>query len=186
MIIGTIDLLPLIKPIKYSIFDLWFENDQGIGVADSFGQAKLTLNPAPKQAPEVLTDDFSLEYFAKLLKKGHTPIKTLLLDQNKLVGLGNATVDEILYACQISPLSSSKFIPDEKVRELFETFPVCLNSQEALILENGSVSDTFKMQDKEHRFIHNRLITQTEAGEEIIKAKIKGRLTYYTESQIKY
>ena len=186
MIIGTINLLPLSKPVKYSIFDLWFENDEGIGVADSFGQAKLTLNPSPKQAPEVLTDDFTLEYFAELLKKGRTPIKTLLLDQNKLVGIGNATADEVLYACRISPVSSSKFIPEEKVRELFETIPLCLNSQESHILANKSVSDTFEMKDKGHRFVHNPVNTHTEDGEAIIKAKINGRLTYYTESQIKY
>ncbi|MCF2443236.1 hypothetical protein L0657_04650 [Dyadobacter sp. CY345] len=186
MIIGTIDLLPVDKPAKYSIFDLWFDNDEGISVGDSFGQAKLSLNPKQSHVPEVLTESFTMEYLTGLLKDSFSVIKLILLDQKRVVGLGNASVDEILYASRISPLSVSKYIPLEKVQELYENIQRTMDFQESILLSSGSIEETFKMKDKSHRLIHNPTITHTEEGEEIVREKLNGRMTYHTASQIKY
>ncbi len=42
--------------------------------------------------------------------KSSTPIKTLLLSQELITGLGNIYVDEVLYACKIHPLTPGKNI----------------------------------------------------------------------------
>ena len=43
-------------------------------------------------------------------QKSTLPIKTLLLSQEYVVGLGNIYVDEVLFACRINPLTSTKDI----------------------------------------------------------------------------
>jgi formamidopyrimidine-DNA glycosylase len=52
---------------------------------------------------EPLGDDFDAAYLAKALKGKKTPIKSALLDQRVIAGLGNIYVCEALYRARISP-----------------------------------------------------------------------------------
>ena len=53
--------------------------------------------------PEPLGADFTLSYFQQFLKTQKTPIKTLLLDQSFIAGIGNIYADEALFAAAIKP-----------------------------------------------------------------------------------
>ncbi|HEV7746905.1 MAG TPA: bifunctional DNA-formamidopyrimidine glycosylase/DNA-(apurinic or apyrimidinic site) lyase [Pyrinomonadaceae bacterium] len=58
-------------------------------------------------APEPFTDGFSLEYFRETLSKSRRSLKQLLLDQTKILGLGNIYASEALFLARISPLKSA-------------------------------------------------------------------------------
>ena len=47
-------------------------------------------------------------------------MKSLLLDQSFVVGLGNIYIDEVLWYAKIHPLSKSNSIPIKKVKELYK------------------------------------------------------------------
>ena len=67
------------------------------------------LKEIKKLGPEPFyVDDVNGIYASS--KKSSTPIKSLLLSQELITGLGNIYVDEVLYACKIHPLTQGKFI----------------------------------------------------------------------------
>lgn len=74
-----------------------------------------------KLGPDPLDSKFTAKKFFEIIhnKKG-APIKSALLDQNALSGIGNIYSDEILWATDIHPLSKSEKIPKIKFREIFK------------------------------------------------------------------
>ncbi|WP_280247319.1 Fpg/Nei family DNA glycosylase [Nocardia abscessus] len=57
--------------------------------------------------------------FADLLDGTSQRIKTALVDQTLLAGVGNAYSDEILHTARISPFANTKTLPADKVAELY-------------------------------------------------------------------
>lgn len=64
-----------------------------------------------KLGPEALSADFSAEYFVQALKLKKKNLKSVLLDQTVVAGLGNIYVDEVLFTSKIHPLSKPQKIP---------------------------------------------------------------------------
>ncbi|KQY39010.1 DNA lyase [Nocardia sp. Root136] len=57
--------------------------------------------------------------FAALLKSTSQRIKTAIVDQTLIAGIGNAYSDEILHTAKISPFANTKTMPAEKVAQLY-------------------------------------------------------------------
>ena len=57
-----------------------------------------------KQGIEPINDELTKEYLYDKISKKHLPMKTILLDQTIIAGLGNIYADEVLFASQINPL----------------------------------------------------------------------------------
>ena len=69
-----------------------------------------------KLGPNAL--DPSADELAALLAKRRGAIKTFLLDQSKLAGIGNAYVHDILFRAKLHPLRSIATLADAEVRGL--------------------------------------------------------------------
>ncbi|WP_144477439.1 DNA-formamidopyrimidine glycosylase [Cytobacillus oceanisediminis] len=59
--------------------------------------------PLADLGPEPFSGDFSVEWLSEKLKRTNRKIKSALLDQKILVGLGNIYVDEALFRAKIHP-----------------------------------------------------------------------------------
>lgn len=103
---------------KYPIIELLFTDDTGLVLTDFQGIANPTLNPDVKDAPDAYAADIT--YLTTRLSKTKTNIKTVLLDQKIIRGIGNAYADEILWDARLSPFSASNKIPVAKVKELLK------------------------------------------------------------------
>ncbi|WP_425050936.1 bifunctional DNA-formamidopyrimidine glycosylase/DNA-(apurinic or apyrimidinic site) lyase [Psychromarinibacter sp. S121] len=68
--------------------------------------------------PEPLGNAFHEDYLAERLRGRNTPIKSALLDQNVVAGLGNIYVCEALFRAQVSPRRKAGRISDKRVRSL--------------------------------------------------------------------
>ncbi len=68
--------------------------------------------------PEPFSPEFSLEYLSKQLHKRCRPIKTALLDQTTIAGLGNIYADEALFLSGIRPTTLCKDLTEEQVEQL--------------------------------------------------------------------
>ena len=68
--------------------------------------------------PEPLGNDFSESYLVDRLAKKGAPIKSALLDQGIVAGLGNIYVCEALYRAKISPLRRAKDLSKARVQSL--------------------------------------------------------------------
>ena len=63
-----------------------------------------------KQGIEPISKDLTKEYLYEKIHKKHLPMKTILLDQTIIAGLGNIYADEVLFASCINPLKKGSEI----------------------------------------------------------------------------
>ena len=73
-----------------------------------------------KLGPEPREDDFDLQTFQAALSKSKKPIKSHLLDQTLVAGLGNIYVDEVLWRAQVHPARPSQSLTAKEVAELHD------------------------------------------------------------------
>lgn len=79
-----------------------------------------TLPQIEALAPEPFTDDFSFEYFWQTLSKSRRSLKQLLLDQTRILGLGNIYASEALFLARISPLKAADRLSKARALKLHE------------------------------------------------------------------
>lgn len=186
MLTGKMILMPTDQDLRNPIFELTFENGAGIVVLDGLGQAKPILNPEVPAVPDIMGDDFTGEYLAKVLAKTGGKIKEVIQNQKWIRGIGSAYADEILWAAKISPFSVAKNIPADKVEDLYKAIRDVTVEATAQLEQLKTSDDVFEMENKDHRFVHNPKKTHSPEGEEIIVGKIGSGRTYYTKSQALY
>lgn len=85
-------------------------------------------------APEPLLDGFSVEYLHEVLGRSRRTIKTLLLDQTRVLGLGNIYASEALFLARINPFAVAATISKTRTARLFQAIRDVL--EEAI--ESGS------------------------------------------------
>lgn len=85
-------------------------------------------------APEPLSADFSLEYLRATLARSHRSLKQLLLDQTKILGLGNIYAAEALFLARISPFAVAAKLSKQRAIRLHDAIRKIL--EEAI--EGGS------------------------------------------------
>ena len=71
-----------------------------------------------KLGPEPFAKDFSLEYFIQKLSNRRRHIKTLLLDQAIVAGIGNIYADEALFKSGIKPNTIAANLTPEQIKRL--------------------------------------------------------------------
>lgn len=69
-------------------------------------------------APEPLSEEFSVDYLRETLRNSRRPIKHLLLDQTKILGLGNIYAAEALFLARISPFAVPATLSKQRVTNL--------------------------------------------------------------------
>lgn len=91
----------------------------------------LTSSPLSKLGPEPF--DCDKHYLYNKLSKSNIEIKSALLDQSILSGLGNIYVDETLFACNINPFMKASLITLDQCEDII------INSQKILLraIERG-------------------------------------------------
>jgi len=85
---------------------LVFRDQRKFGVMKLIPQAALPeTNGIRGLAPEPFGEEFSIDYLRETLSRSRRSLKTLLLDQNKVLGLGNIYAAEALFRAGISPFT---------------------------------------------------------------------------------
>jgi formamidopyrimidine-DNA glycosylase len=86
-----------------------------------FGTIYLTHNPSKiigKLGIEPLSKDFTAATLAILLKNHATPVKSVLLNQELIAGIGNMYADEALFAARIHPLRPASSLKQSEIKSL--------------------------------------------------------------------
>jgi formamidopyrimidine-DNA glycosylase len=74
----------------------------------------------PDIGPEPLEDAFDLGAFRAALTRRSAPIKSVLLDQTVLAGVGNIYADEALFAARVRPTKAANALSRPAVARLFQ------------------------------------------------------------------
>ena len=135
-------------PTKHDHVLLDMDNGTRITFNDArrFGAMDLTATPATEShwlikdiGPEPLGNTFNEHSLKARLKNRKTPIKTALLDQKNVAGLGNIYVCEVLHRAGISPTTLSGNLSGPRVASLVPTIRQILT--EAIEAGGSSLKD---------------------------------------------
>ncbi|WP_339022996.1 DNA-formamidopyrimidine glycosylase [Spiroplasma endosymbiont of Crioceris asparagi] len=143
---------------------------------------KLPLN---KLGPDANKIENNFTPFYKKISKSSKNIKTILLDQTIIAGLGNIYVNEVLFAAKILPFREGKSISEEEMKTILNESQMILNKA---IKYGGTTISTFHSQEnskggyqqflKVHLRVNKPCFT---CGTLIKKIAVNGRGTYYCE-----
>lgn len=167
---------------KFTIAELLFSDGPGLAITDWQKAVILSLDPEVSKVPDAL--HLPAGYLVQALKGKNKAIKTLLQAGKVVQGIGNAYVDEILYAANLSPFSIAAKIPEKKIGVLTKVIEEVLVEAEAHIRKN--FPDTITEKERDFLKVHLPKHKLTPKGEPILVAEIAKRRTYYTAGQDLY
>src|SRR5438309_10336762 len=100
---------------------LVFRDQRQFGVMKLVARARLAKTKGIRDlAPEPLSDDFGPAYLSEILARSRRSLKTLLLDQTKVLGLGNIYAAEALFRARINPFKTASELSSQRVARLYE------------------------------------------------------------------
>jgi len=135
--------------------------------------------------PEPLSNSFDEAYLAGALRNRNTPIKSALLDQRVVAGLGNIYVCEALWRAHISPIRKAGRVSEKRVAPLVPAIRSVLT--EAITAGGSSLKDFRQTDGDLGYFQHNFAVYDREAQDcanpdctgKIRRIVQSGRSTFY-------
>ncbi|HIE06464.1 MAG TPA: bifunctional DNA-formamidopyrimidine glycosylase/DNA-(apurinic or apyrimidinic site) lyase [Desulfarculaceae bacterium] len=134
-------------------------------------------------APEPLSKEFSGEYLYNLSRKRTTPIKTFIMDQRRVVGVGNIYASESLFRARIRPTLNTGTLNRKRCELLVNTIKEVLT--EAIAIGGTTISDFYGVDGSEGKFALKLKVygrsgdSCPECGTSIKKITLGGRSTFY-------
>jgi formamidopyrimidine-DNA glycosylase len=153
-------------------FDRWLrvyfplENGHELRFSDTrkFGRVYLTSDPAqvlPDLGPEPLSDAFTPAVFHDRIKKRKGMLKSLLLNQAFVAGVGNIYADEALHIAGLHPLRTAESLSSAEIDRLYGGIRQAL---QAGIDHEGASVNTYRKPDGSRGESQNYLRAYREHG----------------------
>jgi formamidopyrimidine-DNA glycosylase len=186
---GTIALLPTEQPRLPETLVIWhLDQDQDLRLIDKLGYARAAVGSPDvlmerldlnSLGPEALDPDFDVEVLARQLARRRGVLKSVLLNQRVLAGLGNRDTDESLWLAGIDPRRPAASLTPDELTRLHAAIGKVLSEGIAL---RGTQRDLFGVKGQA---VHRRNIFE-KSGEpcprcstRIVYTRIGGRNTFY-------
>jgi formamidopyrimidine-DNA glycosylase len=100
---------------------LVFRDQRQFGVMKLVANSRLSKTKGITElAPEPFSDEFSVGYLKETLAKSRRTLKTLLLDQTRVLGLGNIYAAEALFRAGINPFKTASELSTRRVGRLHQ------------------------------------------------------------------
>lgn len=161
---------------------LRYKDVRKFGVMYLVNKDKLFIDtPLNKLGLEPFSSDLTVSYLKDKFKLKKLPIKTVLLDQEIMAGLGNIYVDEVLFKSGVSPFKKANLLSEIELEKIIESSRIILTdaiNQGGTTIRSytSSLGVTGTYQDK--LLVHTKK-TCSICNSKIEVKKIGGRSTYY-------
>jgi len=149
----------------------------------NFVKNKIGIDP-------ILDKNFTLKWLNANLKMKSRQLKSLLLDQKFICGLGNIYIDEILWKSKLHPKALSSSLNNKSTKLLFKSILKILNDS---LQHHGTTIINFKFDNMRTGNYKNKLKVYSRENKEcttcqslIIKLKVSSRGTYICPKCQKY
>ncbi|WP_163653313.1 DNA-formamidopyrimidine glycosylase [Listeria sp. PSOL-1] len=136
-----------------------------------------------KLGPEPISVTFKITDFATGLKKTTRSIKTILLSQSLVAGVGNIYADEICFQAKVMPTRTGHSLSDKEINRIYEATKAILKEATAL---GGSTIRTYVNSEGRLGEFQDKLKVYGRKGEPcfvcktpIEKIKLNGRGTHF-------
>lgn len=175
---------------EHVIFDL--DDNTQLRFADvrKFGKVMLiekdkiySMKPYTELGLEPWDKNLTSDYLKDKYSKKTLPIKSVLLDQSIITGIGNIYADEILFLSRINPLTKAKDLTDKNRKDIIKN---TISVLDKAIEEGGTTIRSYTSEEGVTGMFQNNLFVHQREKEHcrvcdsiIIKIKVGGRGTYY-------
>lgn len=186
---GTLVLVPTDQPRLPETLIVWhLDQNQDLRLVDKLGYARSAVGTPEALAerldlkslgPEALDPDFDVNVLTRQLARRRGVLKSVLLNQRILAGLGNRDADESMWLAGIDPRRSAASLTAEELIRLHEAIGKVLAEGIAL---RGTQRDLFGVKGQA---VHRRNIFEKarqpcpRCGTPIVYLRLGGRNTYY-------
>lgn len=177
------------KP-PWSMIKFRFEGEKRcLYLCDFRGLVEIRLSKDPyketflaKMGPDALSEEFTFEYFYSKIKDSRSKIKSLIMDQGFIAGIGNIYAAESLFRAKIRPDRIAKSLSEEEAKKLYVAIKDVLQDS---ICYGAAVKKYFVDGKDRGDFSDKFLVYNREGqpcricGEKIVKITLSGRGTYF-------
>jgi formamidopyrimidine-DNA glycosylase len=136
-----------------------------------------------KSPPDVIDEDFTLEYFESATRNVNRPIKIVIMDTAKMGGVGNIYANDALWESQILPSKKAKDLDAGESERLYQAIKDVIKLG---IKHGGATSANYVNLDglggsyQDHFRVYKRDGEKCfRCGEKIVKNKVGGRGTFW-------
>ncbi|HEX6753079.1 MAG TPA: bifunctional DNA-formamidopyrimidine glycosylase/DNA-(apurinic or apyrimidinic site) lyase [Solirubrobacterales bacterium] len=164
---------------------LWFTDPRRFGEAFLIDDAALD-GRFVRLGVEPLSRDFTPEALGEMAAGRTAPLKSFLLDQSGVAGVGNIYADEALFRARLHPLSPAGSMKPEHLAALRDAIVAAL---EAGIDGGGASIDDYRDGRGEKGTMQDEFLVHTREGRPcprcespIVRIVVSGRSTYYCPS----
>lgn len=172
------------KEPEYELIRFEFNNDYRLAyvMPRKLGHIYLTKDMKAfigqkELGPDVCSQEFDRETFHKVLSDRHGMIKSALMDQSLMAGIGNVYSDEILFQAGVHPRQNVSDMKEETIDKLYD----CLIEVLQTAIENKADPATFP--DGYLTPLRGQKKAECpKCGGEIRRVEVSGRSAYYCPS----
>src|SRR5690554_613421 len=167
----------------FTDFNLRYHDTRKFGTMHLYSKNKdiKSLVPLMNVGIEPFDSALTIDYLEKHFSKTTRPVKSTLLDQRIISGLGNIYVDEVLFLAKLNPENPTNTLSRKNISDIIKYSKLVLNKAielgETTIRTFSSGSEISGRFQNELR-IHTKKVCP-ECGQEVIKIKVGGRGTYH-------
>ena len=169
--------------IKFDAGDLFFNDQRKFGFIKILPTSQISEDPFIRKLAKEPWDMSKDEFFTKLQKHPHSSIKSVILDQTIICGLGNIYADESLFAARIHPLRSAGSLDQQEASTLLiasrkvmdESIASGGSTMQTYVKADGTKGDYLEKFAQVFRREHQPC---PRCGAPIIKIKVAGRGTH--------
>jgi formamidopyrimidine-DNA glycosylase len=163
--------------------ELWFTDPRRFGEAFLIEDDARLAERFVKLGVEPFSPEFTPRALGEMAAGRTAPLKSFLLDQSKIAGVGNIYADEALFRAGLHPLSPAGSMKTDHLDALRDAVVAAL---EAGIDAGGSSIDDYRDARGEKGAMQNEFLVHTREGEEcprcdgtIVRIVVGGRSTYF-------
>jgi formamidopyrimidine-DNA glycosylase len=166
--------------------ELWFTDPRRFGEAVLLDDGALDAHFASRLGVEPLSAGFTPRLLGELAANRIVPLKSFLLDQKGVAGVGNIYADEALFRARLHPLSPAGSMKPEHLEALRDAVVTAL---QAGIDGGGASIDDYRDGRGEKGRMQDEFLVHTREGEPcprcdgtVERIVVSGRSTYFCPS----
>lgn len=166
--------------------ELWFTDPRRFGHAALLAEHEIAPYFAERLGVEPLSGELTADGLAAIAAGRKAPLKSFLLNQTGIAGIGNIYADEALFRAELHPLSPAGSMRAEHCEALREGIVEAL---EAGLASGGASIDDYRDARGEQGSMQDEFLVHTREGEPcpdcggaIVRIVVGGRSTYYCPS----
>ncbi len=127
--------------------------------------------------------DLTFEYFKHIITTSNSAIKSLIMNQKKIAGIGNIYANDALFLAKIHPQRKAKTLTDEEIKKLYDSIFFVLKKG---LENNGATEMNYVNPDGQPGNYQKHFLVYGKEGKPcpvchtlIKKIKVGGRGTYF-------